>query len=299
MRKETREDWERRVHRTLEKMTGSLDEAVLAEQFAGDAASSRWHFERAFRSLTGEPFASCVRRLRLERAAYRLQEGEPVLKTALDAGYESAESFCRAFRRAFGLAPSRVSSLPWWRGELPAPNGLHWRPGAPPRWHLSPVAGSAPTDSTRVLELPPQIILTIPGTPDFWQLPALWESFGNMLRKLAEKPTAGSFLTVFSQDTPPLAAPAVLVPETTYSIPGIPGNTLPGGLYAVTTFTGPCEAIGPFWESLRLSFFDSGGWLPDHTRPSLEWYQNTPPEGLPELTVTFLCDPVRSLEQYQ
>ena len=80
MRKETREDWERRVHRTLEKMTGSLDEAVLAEQFAGDAASSRWHFERAFRSLTGEPFASCVRRLRLERAAYRLQEGEPVLK---------------------------------------------------------------------------------------------------------------------------------------------------------------------------------------------------------------------------
>jgi len=50
---------------------------------------------------------------------------------------------------------------------------------------------------------------------------------------------------------------------------------------------------------LRLSFFDSGGWLPDHTRPALEWYQNTPPEGLPELTVTFLCDPVRSLEQYQ
>jgi len=168
-----------------------------------------------------------------------------------------------------------------------------------PRWHLSAVMGSAPTDSTRVLELPPQELLTIPGTPDFWQLPALWESFGKAIQELSEKPTTGSFLTVFSQDTPPLAAPAVLVPETTYSIPGIPGNTLPGGLYAVTTFTGPCEAIGPFWESLRLSFFDSGGWLPDHTRPSLEWYQNTPPEGLPELTVTFLCDPVRSLEQYQ
>ncbi len=297
MKKETREDWELRVHRVLEKMTGSLDEAVLAEQFAGDAASSRWHFERAFRSLTGESFAACVRRLRLERAAYRLKEGEPVLGTALDAGYESAESFCRAFRRAFGLAPSRVSQLPWWRGELPAPNGLHWRPGVQPRWHLSAIPGSATTDSTRVLEIPPQDILTVPGTADFWQLPVLWESFVNALRELHDQPAPGSFMTVFSQSEPPLASPAVLVTEKTDGIPGtrksiLPG-ALPGGLYAITTFTGPCEAIGPFWDSLRSSFFDSGGWLPDPTRPSLEWYQNTPPEGLPELTVTFLCDPVR------
>ena len=193
MRKETREDWERRVHRTLEKMTGSLDEAVLAEQFAGDAASSRWHFERAFRSLTGEPFASCVRRLRLERAAYRLQEGEPVLKTALDAGYESAESFCRAFRRAFGLAPSRVSRYPG-GGESTAPNGLHWQRASSPLASLRGY-GLSPNRSPGYWNFHHKM-LTMPGTR-LLAASALWESF-ELRWGTFRKPTTGSFLTVLA-----------------------------------------------------------------------------------------------------
>jgi AraC-like DNA-binding protein len=136
----------------LQEVTGSLDESLLAERLSKEAASSRWHFERAFRSVTGETFAQVVKRLRLERAAFRLKEGMPVLETALDAGYESAEAFARAFKRAFGLTPSRVASLPWWKGELPSPNGLHWRPNASPRWQLS---GQRPADGrTRIVTLP-------------------------------------------------------------------------------------------------------------------------------------------------
>lgn len=60
----------------------------------------------------------------LERAAWRLQRGEAVATVAADEGWSSAEVFSRAFRRSFGIPPSRVGA----EFRLPAPNGLHFHP---------------------------------------------------------------------------------------------------------------------------------------------------------------------------
>ncbi len=52
-----------------------------------------------------------VRRLRLERAAVRMQQGDAdLLRIALDAGYQSHEAFTRAFKKRFGMAPSLYRS---------------------------------------------------------------------------------------------------------------------------------------------------------------------------------------------
>ena len=78
------------------------------EKLAAEAAFSRFHFQRMFRALTGESVNELVRRVRLERAAYRLRrESVAVIEVALDAGYDSAEAFSRAFRRGCGMSPSR------------------------------------------------------------------------------------------------------------------------------------------------------------------------------------------------
>lgn len=300
MKRETRIDWEERVGRSLRMMAEGLDrgdglERAL-ERAAREAASSPWHFQRAFRSLTGETFAFCLRRLKLERAAFRLKDGMSVIDAALEAGFESAEAFSRAFSRAFGIAPSRIASLPWWKGELPSPNGLHWRPERASRWHYRPEAeeGSPPTDgglalAARIVTLPPMKAAAISGSGDPWALPGLWEELAQSLARAGHRPQHGHFLSFFAEK----AFGAALALDDAEAVPeGLEGISLPGGLYAIATFTGPCEAIGPAWDALDREFFPSSGLRRDQSRPRLEWYQNAPPEGLAELTVTFLCDPV-------
>ncbi|HOT63344.1 MAG TPA: helix-turn-helix domain-containing protein [Treponemataceae bacterium] len=306
MKRETRIDWEERVGRSLRMMSESLDRGdgleLALERAAAEAASSPWHFHRAFRSLTGETFAFCLRRLTLERAAFRLKDGASVIDAALEAGFESAEAFSRAFSRAFGIAPSKIASLPWWKGELPSPNGLHWRPERMSRWHYRPEAegGASPTGGTsptgaglalaaRIVSLPPMKAAAITGSGDPWALPSLWEELTQSLERAGRRPEPGSFLSFFAEKD----FGAALALDDAEAVPeGLEGISLPGGLYAIATFTGPCEAIGPAWDALDREFFPSSGLARDPTRPRLEWYQNAAPAGLAELTVTFLCDPV-------
>lgn len=64
------------------------------------------HFQRVFKRSVGESPKQYELRLRLERAAhYLLVFEEPVLRIALDAGFDSHEGFSRAFRRRFGVPP--------------------------------------------------------------------------------------------------------------------------------------------------------------------------------------------------
>jgi AraC family transcriptional regulator len=87
--------------------------------------SSEFHFSRQVSRLTGEPPAAIRRRVMLERAAWRLRRGEAVAVVAAEEGWSSPEVFSRAFRRSYGVPPSRAGDVEFW---LPAPNGLHFHP---------------------------------------------------------------------------------------------------------------------------------------------------------------------------
>ena len=92
---------------------------------ARSSFASEFHFSRQVSRLTGEPPAALRRRVMLERAAWRLQRGEGVAAVAADEGWSSPEVFSRAFRRSYGVPPSRAADVEF---RLPAPNGLHFHP---------------------------------------------------------------------------------------------------------------------------------------------------------------------------
>lgn len=119
-----------RLRGILDLVEDSLDDPeTSAEDLAGRAYLSRFHFDHLVRGALGEPPGAFRRRLLLERAAHRLVDTEdPVIEIALAAGYGSPEAFTRAFARAFGSPPSRYRcGLPA-RHELPAPSGIHFHP---------------------------------------------------------------------------------------------------------------------------------------------------------------------------
>lgn len=107
LRETTETDYRARIRRVLAHIQTHLDDPLDLEGLARIAHFSPWHFHRVFRGMTGESVAEHVRRLRLERAAVHLKLSDrSIVRLAFEAGYETHESFLRAFRARFGMNPS-------------------------------------------------------------------------------------------------------------------------------------------------------------------------------------------------
>ncbi|MGV3614308.1 MAG: helix-turn-helix domain-containing protein [Fimbriimonas sp.] len=118
------------ISRVVRFVQSALDEDLTPRQLAGIAGFSPHHFHRIFRAVVGESVMDFVRRLRLERAAYRLKTGDDFVSTiAFDGGYGSQEAFARVFQVYYGKAPRdyRQTHLSHW---VPCPSGIHYEPGA-------------------------------------------------------------------------------------------------------------------------------------------------------------------------
>jgi AraC family transcriptional regulator len=115
MKASTEQDYNERIVRTLGYIQRHLDKELELEDLASAANFSRFHFHRVFHGLVGESVKEYIRRLRLERAAQKLKrQGSPVTDIAFEAGFETHESFTRAFGAMLGVSPSGYRAAHSW-----------------------------------------------------------------------------------------------------------------------------------------------------------------------------------------
>src|SRR5580658_773694 len=96
----------KQIQPVLAFAAANLDEAVSLTALAEQAGLSPFHLHRIFSAAAGETPKQYTLRLRLARAALLLLRGkQSVLNVALACGFQSHETFCRAFRRRFGINP--------------------------------------------------------------------------------------------------------------------------------------------------------------------------------------------------
>lgn len=127
MKRQTKRDHEERIIAAIQYILENLDESININQLADRICLSRFHFHRMFQALTGETIGELIRRLRLERSAIHLQTTQtPITELAFEAGYATHEAFIRAFRSAYGCAPSTLRRTLKYNGMLPTPNGVHY-----------------------------------------------------------------------------------------------------------------------------------------------------------------------------
>jgi AraC-like DNA-binding protein len=94
-----------RLRRGLTPGEGRQSVAMMART----ACFSRRHFHRLTLQLMGETPGAHQRRRRLDRGAWLLLTSRAtVLEIALETGWESHETFTRAFRAQFGATPSAL-----------------------------------------------------------------------------------------------------------------------------------------------------------------------------------------------
>jgi AraC family transcriptional regulator len=109
MKSSTQQSYHERIARVVGYLSNQVSNNPSLETLADIAAISPFHFHRVYRALTGETPSSTVRRLRLARACVLLRDTQkPVTEVAFEVGYDTSQSFAKAFRAATGFTPTAI-----------------------------------------------------------------------------------------------------------------------------------------------------------------------------------------------
>lgn len=283
MKGTTAQAYEERMLRVLVHIQNHLDEELALDDLARVAYFSPYHFHRVFRGMVGEPVKEHVRRLRLQRAAQRLKQSrQSVVRIALDAGYETHESFTRAFKTMFGEAPSRFRA----NRRSPPPPRVRW------------IVRKGRKMEVTTQAIPPKRVAFVRHVGPYSECGAAWDRLLAFVGKEGRLGADTEFIGVCYDD--PEATPrdrirydaCVTVGGDFRAQGGIGVQVLEGGEYAVTLHEGPYDRLGDTYARL------CGQWAPTSGReirsaPSLEFYGNDPHSTEPKDLLTEIYLPLQ------
>ena len=266
-------------------LEGDLSLAALGRK----AGLSPFYLQRLFKAAIGETPKAYTSRLRLERGAFRLLVHDSnVLDIALECGFESHETFLRAFRRHFGQLPSDYRE--WVLGQLSA-----WPETGP-----EDCAEGAPAfeiSATKVISLRPMHLAFRRHVGPYESVP---ESLFNDLEAWAARHRLSGppVWMGIGHDAPGTTPPerlrfdaALVVPESFAPEGEIGYQLLPGGPFAVTTHAGPYQTLPAAYGAIFPRLFALPGYQLVGL-PAVEIYHTTRVNVRYRLNHTDLCLPV-------
>jgi len=104
-------DWITGIQRAIDYIEDNLTEELDYEEIAKRAYVSSFHFQRVFGILCGCTLGEYIRNRRLTLAGSELTSSDiKIIDVALKYGYDSPESFSRAFTKFHGITPSQAKT---------------------------------------------------------------------------------------------------------------------------------------------------------------------------------------------
>jgi AraC family transcriptional regulator len=290
MKTGTRSFYQQSIQRVITHLVDTLDASADLTYLARLAGLSPFHFHRVFRGMVGETPLELHRRLRLERAAWMLRNSKSgVTAIAFAAGYETHEAFTRAFRAAFGEAPSDYRRNRYARPLLAAPCGVHFKTSGTAH-PFTPCDTGGHTMQVELRQFPALRLATVPHIGPYNQIGAAFAKLSDLAARAGLFAHPGAMMIAAYHDDPEATAPADLRSEAAISVPdhvALPPDLgemrLEAGSYACTTHVGPYAGLGDAWSRFM------GEALPSQQiaiadGPAYEIYQSdmrtTPPEAL-------------------
>lgn len=110
-------EWSRNVQEIVDEIDVCIrmqrDDALTLRHLAQKLGYSEFYISRKFREISGMKFRDYLRYRRLAFALKQLRDTEDnILDIALNYGFSSHEAFSRAFKKAYGVAPSEYRQSP-------------------------------------------------------------------------------------------------------------------------------------------------------------------------------------------
>ena len=104
-------NWLQRIEKAVDYIEEHITEKISYEEVAKRALSSTFHFQKVFSLTCGFTLGEYVRKRKLTLAGNDLlSEKMKVIDVAFKYGYETPESFSRAFFKFHGIMPSQVKN---------------------------------------------------------------------------------------------------------------------------------------------------------------------------------------------
>jgi len=101
----TASQYDPKVAQALSYINDHLGEDLSVESLAGQVFSSKYHFMRRFKQLTGYSVHKYVTQKRLLAAADLLRGGVSAQDASMRCGFQDYSTFQRSFKRQFGCTP--------------------------------------------------------------------------------------------------------------------------------------------------------------------------------------------------
>ena len=270
------------IQKVLQRIEERIDDVQLADLIRYSGYSS-YHFHRLFVAQVGESLKQYLKRLRLQKAAYRLNHGrETVTEIALDAGYQTPSAFNKAFRDFFGTNPRGFKAQP------------------PPRRTVMQI------QPIRIEDIAPIAVYAARHVGPYDQSGEAWQalmSFAYPLKIKDKKNLLGKEAKLFgiSYDDPNVVAAkdlrydACITADEQVDLPrGIEAKDIAGGLYAVFLHKGSYDGLGETYNAIF------GSWIKENRVelrdvPVFERYLNRDPRrAKPENLKTEIYIPILS-----
>lgn len=102
-------DWISGMQNAINYIEAHLTDAIDYDEVAAQSFSSSYHFQRVFSILCGFTIGEYIRSRRLSLAGAELTASDvKVIDVALKYGYDSPDSFAKAFQKFHGILPSQA-----------------------------------------------------------------------------------------------------------------------------------------------------------------------------------------------
>ncbi|MDO5717588.1 MAG: AraC family transcriptional regulator [Tissierellia bacterium] len=96
------------VEKAVRYMNENLESNISIDDICNDCGINKSTFKRVFPDLYGITPIKYLRNLRLEKGKSLLEEGFSVLETANMVGYQNPSKFSIAFKKKYGILPSKI-----------------------------------------------------------------------------------------------------------------------------------------------------------------------------------------------
>ena len=95
------------ISKAINYIFDNIDEDITVDDVARHCAYSKYHLMRMFKEDTDEALYQFIKRIRLERSAWRLkvEKNKSITQIGVDSGYSSS-NFATAFKKHLSVSPA-------------------------------------------------------------------------------------------------------------------------------------------------------------------------------------------------
>ncbi len=282
MKQTTRADYESRIARVVAAIEADPAASHRLADLAALAHLSPFHFHRIYSAMRGESLFDTIRRARLRRAALALKFSRlKIIDVAQEAGFESAQSFARAFRSLVGVSPTAFR-----------------RGGATFADYVSGVAPPFEEENMKVdiIEQPPLRLHALRFEGPVASIGEVWRELWRWIveRQLTDKVELAVGVCRDAPDAQGRVVyyAGVALRGAQQATNGLEILRVAGGRYACYRHVGPYAGIADAFQRLYGVWLPASGFEPDD-RPSLDIMRNNPCDTPAQELITDLLIPVK------